>query len=114
MTALAVAAGGALGAVLRWWLSRLNGAWPRGTFAANMLGCLALGLLLAVDPAGVLLVPRPLPTGIAAGLLGGLTTFSTLAVEAASPTGIRYGYVAGTVLCGLGLAWVGAHLHPPF
>lgn len=114
MTALAIAVGGGLGAVLRWWLSRFNGPWPRGTFVANMIGCLALGLVLAADPAGMLLAPEPFSTGIAAGVLGGLTTFSTFAVEAVSPRRVRLGYVVATVLCGLALAWVGAHLHPPF
>ena len=113
MTALAIAVGGGLGAVLRWWLSRFNGPWPRGTFVANMIGCLALVLVLAADPAGVLLAPQPLPAGIATGVLGGLTTFSTFAVEAVSPRRVRLGYVVATVLCGLALAWVGAHLHPP-
>ena len=47
---LLVAAGGAVGSVARYLLSRaLNGtvlaAFPLGTMAANLLGCLAIGLV---------------------------------------------------------------------
>lgn len=48
--ALAVAAGGAVGSVLRFLASSwVAGNWPRhfylGTFAVNLVGCLLIGLL---------------------------------------------------------------------
>jgi CrcB protein len=81
----AVASGAAVGAVLRWALSYwLNArlAWlPLGTLCANLLGCFAGGVLLAVfslHPA----VPPAVRLFAVTGLLGGLTTFSTFSTEA--------------------------------
>ncbi|WP_293463169.1 CrcB family protein, partial [Phenylobacterium sp.] len=52
-TLLLVAAGGATGAVARYLLGvqamrSLGGGWPYGTFAANILGGLLMGLLAGV------------------------------------------------------------------
>mgnify|MGYP001260838410 CR=1 FL=1 len=78
---LMVAAGGALGAVLRYAVSlaglALFGAgFPWGTLVVNILGSLAIGALAAQGVGGhvrLLLVP---------GLLGGFTTFSAFSLEA--------------------------------
>lgn len=95
MSVLLVAAGGALGSVLRWQLARFNGRWPIGTLAANGLGTLVAGVVLAVTDdvtATVLLV---------AGVAGGLTTFSTLAVEIVRrPPRLAAAYLVGTVVVG--------------
>ena len=83
--ALAIAAGGALGALLRYWTalavhSRLGAAFPYGTLTVNVLGSLLMGFLyiwllerFAAGPAlrGFLLV----------GVLGAFTTFSTFSME---------------------------------
>ena len=83
--ALAIAAGGALGALLRYWTalavhSRLGAAFPYGTLTVNVLGSLLMGFLyiwlldrLAAGPAlrGFLLI----------GVLGAFTTFSTFSIE---------------------------------
>ncbi|HEB99703.1 MAG TPA: fluoride efflux transporter CrcB [Thiotrichales bacterium] len=82
---LAIAGGGAAGALLRYWVSNavytLAGrAFPYGTLAVNVLGSLAMGFLF------VLLVER-LESGPAVraflliGLLGAFTTFSTFSIE---------------------------------
>ncbi len=65
---------------------------------ANLIGCFGLGLLLAVAPA------EPARTGLGVGLFGGLTTFSTFAVETldASPA-VRRRYVAASVVGGTAL-----------
>ncbi len=82
---LAVAAGGAVGSLARYALlvlfSLLGGAWlPIATLAANVLGCLAIGWLaqwaIAQDVANHWSV-----IGIRVGLLGGLTTFSSFALD---------------------------------
>ena len=75
---LAVAAGGALGAVLRWLAVGAvppDGA-PWATLAVNVLGSAALAALaLVVDPRR-----RPvLAAALGPGLLGGFTTFSAYA-----------------------------------
>jgi len=81
---IAVGAGAAIGAWLRWglsaWLNPARSPVPLGTLAANLAGGYAVGLVLAW------LAHRP---GLApewrlflvTGLLGGLTTFSTFSAE---------------------------------
>lgn len=82
---LAVAAGGALGSVLRLWLTNGVNAiagrvFPYGTLAVNVLGCLAMGWLF------VAFAERSgedgwLRAGLLAGVLGGFTTFSAFSME---------------------------------
>jgi len=82
---LAIAGGGALGAVLRYWMSTavytLAGReFPYGTLAVNVLGSLVMGFLY------IWLLERSLESaGVRAflliGLLGAFTTFSTFSIE---------------------------------
>lgn len=85
MQLLAIATGGAVGAVLRflmssWVYTWLGRGFPYGTLTVNVLGSLLMGLL------SVLLIER-LSLGpewraaILIGLLGGFTTFSTFSIE---------------------------------
>ena len=82
---LAIAGGGAVGAVLRYWLSSgvytLTGrGFPYGTLVVNVLGSLVMGFLY------IWLLER-MPGGVAlrafllVGLLGAFTTFSTFSLE---------------------------------
>ncbi len=82
---LAIAAGGALGSLLRFWMSAgihsvLGRGFPYGTLAVNVLGCLIMGVLfvLFVERWSVDSVVR---AGIFIGLLGGFTTFSAFTIE---------------------------------
>ena len=85
MPILLIAIGGAAGAVTRYAMdltiaTRLDGAFPWGTFAVNLTGSFALGVLFA------LVVEREfLPAGARAplmiGFLGAFTTFSTFSWE---------------------------------
>ncbi len=81
---VAIAAGGAFGAVLRFWVSTgiytlLGREFPYGTLAVNMLGSLLMGFLyifmlerfVSIEWRAFLLV----------GLLGAFTTFSTFSLE---------------------------------
>jgi len=81
---LAIALGGALGAVLRFGLSSVIHAWlgrgfPYGTLAVNVLGCGLMGFL------SIHLVERWVSAewraGLLVGVLGALTTFSTFSLE---------------------------------
>ena len=86
---LAIAVGGALGAVGRHWLTaRANhflaglmvAGFPYGTLVVNVLGCFLMGILIEVmahhwSPSQEL---RGLLT---VGLLGAFTTFSTFSME---------------------------------
>ena len=83
---LLVMAGGAVGAALRFQLSRMlpvsAGGWPWPTFAANVAGGLAMGVLAAwalrQGDAG-----EPMRLLLGVGLLGGFTTFSAFSLEMA-------------------------------
>lgn len=82
---LYIAAGGATGAILRYWMSLGIHAWmgrgfPYGTLAVNLLGSFLMGL------AYVFMIERmdvsPEWRGaIIIGLLGAFTTFSTFSIE---------------------------------
>jgi fluoride exporter len=81
---LAVAVGASVGAWIRWGLSlSLNGIGviPLGTFLANAVGGLLMGVALGILQTVPSLSPewRLLMT---TGFLGGLTTFSTFSAEA--------------------------------
>jgi fluoride exporter len=81
VTYLAVALGGALGAVLRWALGDAvpDGAgFPWTTFAINVSGSLALALLPALT---AVRRRRLLAAGLGPGLLGGFTTLSAYSEE---------------------------------
>lgn len=70
----AVAAGGMIGALIRYFLSaKLNRkrGFPAGTFVANMAGALLAGIFSGLGTGGIL------HQFIVYGLLGALTTFST-------------------------------------
>lgn len=80
----AVAVGGALGSLSRWGLSLALGPWvgsglPLATLLANLLGCLAIGLLASLP--GLAAGPSWLRPFLITGVLGGFTTFSALALE---------------------------------
>jgi len=83
---LLVAAGGAIGSVLRYLISllavaHLGTGFPWGTLAVNVIGSGAIGVLAGLGVGGgarLLLVT---------GLLGGFTTFSAFSLE----TGLLWG-----------------------
>ena len=82
---LAVGAGAALGAWLRWGLSHalnaLTPSLPLGTLASNLIGGYFVGIALAVFLARPDVSPE-WRLFVVTGLLGGLTTFSTFSAEA--------------------------------
>jgi len=83
VTALLLALGAGVGVAVRFVVSvRLGGR--RATLLVNVGGSALLGLLASA--------PRPLAV-VALGLAGGLTTFSTWAVETVGGGGVRYALV---------------------
>jgi fluoride exporter len=83
---LAITAGAALGAVLRWLLGLgLNGLFPAippGTLAANLIGGYLIGAAMAAFAASPALAPE-WRLFVITGFLGGLTTFSAFSAEVA-------------------------------
>jgi fluoride exporter len=83
MNFAAVGLGAALGAWTRWGLSALLNAvlpsLPLGTLAANLIGGLLIGVVMAIaEPLTLSVTTRLL---VVTGFLGGLTTFSTFSAE---------------------------------
>ncbi|HAS49916.1 fluoride efflux transporter CrcB [Gammaproteobacteria bacterium] len=85
-TYIAIAFGGAIGAVSRYWLysavQRLHDSgFPLGTFVVNVLGSFLIGVffVLLAEKAQIAEQWRPI---IVVGFLGGLTTFSTFSLDA--------------------------------
>lgn len=119
--------GGALGAGARFWLGgallrRLGEGIPWGTLAANLAGSFAIGFLAVwLEGRG----PQAVywRAFLIVGVLGGLTTYSSLMLEClllgrAPRAGIAGIYLGITLAGGLLLVWLGtrcAHwLRPPF
>ena len=82
---IAIAVGGAAGALLRFWVSTgvygwLGRGFPWGTLAVNLLGSLAIGVLYVLFMERMNVTPE-LRAGLLIGLLGAFTTFSTFSLE---------------------------------
>jgi len=93
---LAVGAGAALGAWMRWGLGfALNTALPHlplGTLAANLIGGYFVGVAVEFFLSHALL-PVEWRLFVITGFLGGLTTFSTFSAEAVELLALqRYGW----------------------
>ncbi|MFX4221227.1 MAG: fluoride efflux transporter CrcB [Thalassobaculum sp.] len=85
---LAVALGGALGAVARYktigWLAHLMGhGFPWGTLAVNVIGSFAMGVLVELG-ALKLNLSGEMRAFLAVGFLGAFTTFSTFSLDVAT------------------------------
>ena len=77
--------GGGIGAVARYWMQGMvyrfmNGVFPYGTIAVNILGCFLIGLLMTGMEERFMVNPS-LRIFITIGILGGFTTFSSFSFE---------------------------------
>ena len=118
MNLLAVGIGGAIGAVCRYlfgqMIPKMGSGFPLGTFAVNVIGCFAIGLIVAMVGKHSDIDPR-LVLFLQTGICGGFTTFSTFAFEllqlltAGDFTDVLfYGVVqilGGLALCAIGM-WI--------
>ncbi len=115
----AIAAGGALGSVLRFWMSALvhqilGRGFPYGTLAVNILGSLLMGFLSFVLLERLSVSPE-WRAAILIGFLGSFTTFSTFSMETLNfaASGEQFKALANVLLsvslCA-GAAWAGVLL----
>ncbi len=113
---LAIAAGGAIGSVLRFlmssWVYAVAGrGFPYGTLAVNIVGSLLIGLLTVVLIERMSLGPE-WRAAILIGVLGGFTTFSSFSIETLNliEAGAHAKAIANVLLsvvvC-VGATWVG-------
>ncbi|VAX04952.1 Fluoride ion transporter CrcB [hydrothermal vent metagenome] len=116
MQVLAIAAGGALGAVLRFWMSNgvyalLGRGFPYGTLAVNVLGSLLMGFLFVLLIDKLSLGPN-WRAALLIGLLGAFTTFSAFSmetlnlIEEGETMKALLNMLLSVLLC-VGAAWVG-------
>ncbi|WP_106475971.1 fluoride efflux transporter CrcB [Phytohalomonas tamaricis] len=114
---VAIGAGAALGANIRWllglWLNALFPSIPPGTLAANWLGAWLIGIAIGLFA----YLPQLSPEWrlfVITGFLGALTTFSTFSAEmfanlqagkwVMALTGIGVHVVGSLIMTGLGMA----------
>lgn len=118
MTQLWIAAGGALGTLLRYWATLLAAAWlgermPWGTILINITGSFLIGAIAALtETAGRWAVPADLRLFLMVGICGGFTTFSAFSLQtltlfqAGEP--VRAGAnIAISVIACLAAVWAG-------
>jgi fluoride exporter len=116
---LFIAAGGAVGSILRYWVGsaisgRMGTRFPYGTLVINLTACIIIGFTLTyfgkradLSPAWRFLVPI--------GFIGAYSTFSTYEWETLST--MRSGafllaslYAVGSLILGLAATWLGTAL----
>lgn len=105
---LAVFIGSGLGGVCRWGVSNcLNGSYPFGTFAVNVIGCFLIGLFSHALPCNSMY-----KLVLVTGFCGGFTTFSTFINEnflmlSGTRLLVSIAYIALSLIVGLLFAWLG-------
>jgi CrcB protein len=111
-----IAAGGATGALMRYWMSNgiyavLGRGFPYGTLTVNVVGSLFMGFcyVFMIERMDVSVEWR---AGLMIGLLGAFTTFSTFSIEtlnlleSGEPMKAGLNIILSVALCILG-CWLG-------
>jgi len=118
MIYLLVGLGGALGSVVRFWLSgvvdtRIGETFPWGTLVINVTGSLVIGFIATLTgPEGRVFASSYTRQFVMIGLCGGYTTFSAFSLQTLSLARegewLRAGgYIASSVLACLLAVWLG-------
>ncbi|HCI46581.1 MAG TPA: fluoride efflux transporter CrcB [Rhodospirillaceae bacterium] len=113
-----VAAGGALGAAGRFAVGSLMGHWlgpdyPWGTLTVNILGSIAMGLLIGLF--AHFGTTQSIRLFLAVGFLGAFTTFSTFSLDVITliergETTFSALYIAGSMVGAIGGLFLGLYL----
>jgi fluoride exporter len=107
---------GLVGTLLRYWLSgvvasKYGEAFPWGTIAVNLIGCLVTGAVFCLTEERLLVSPT-VRAVIMIGLLGGFTTFSAYGLQTFtllrdSELGLALLNVVTSNVLGLFMVWIG-------
>lgn len=116
---IAIASGGAIGAVLRHLVNRLIPIWgghdfPWATLSVNVLGSFIMGVLIALFAHHIHPSPET-KAFLTVGVLGSFTTFSTFSLDTITlwERGLvlqSFGYIAASVMLSLCALFVGMTL----
>ena len=115
---IAIAAGGALGALARHLVNELvqhrtfGAPFSYGIFVVNVTGCLAIGLFAGALAGGRIEASPAVRTFVVVGLLGGYTTFSSLSLDTlvllqAGQSTTAFVNAFGQVALGILAVWAG-------
>ena len=114
---IAIAVGGALGAVSRYGVNKACARWlgshfAFGTLTVNVVGCLLLGLMFAMRNFDTPRWNDVTHSGLTIGFLGALTTFSTFGFETTrhfqdAQHGLGMLNITGNLLLGLAAVYGG-------
>ena len=112
---LAIGVGGALGALLRYFITsmifnQLGNQFPWGTLTVNLLGCALLGFLITIV-SNSWSSSDEFRSFFSIGLIGALTTFSAFSIEVVLMIEkgnwlMAVGYVVWSVICCVGIKMV--------
>lgn len=116
---LLVGLGGSAGSILRylcqrWFAEVYSHSFPWGTFAVNITGCFLIGILWGITFKSFE-SNEHWKLFLMTGICGGFTTFSAFTLEGIGllreqKTGLFFLYVAGSVIAGLALTFLGMKL----
>jgi len=115
-TIAAIAMGGSLGAVSRYYISvlaaqKLGAGFPYGTLIVNITGCFIIGCFMVLATERLAISPY-WRLFVATGFLGGLTTFSsfgyeTLKLVEEAQIALAFWNVLLNMIAGLAATWLG-------
>lgn len=112
-----VAIGGALGSVMRFWMSgaiaaRFGETFPVGTLIVNILGSLLIGFAAGLNaPDGRWIISPAIRQFLMIGFCGGYTTFSSFSLQTLKLMQDReWLYAGGNILLSVALCLIGVWL----